>query len=156
MPRCRQIVFLRNTRPDEIYTLSRGGPVLGLSRGGPILGPGPHIMSPAAECEENNLEDFSGRFPEKWSKPGPESGLDCLICAEFARPRFVLSTEKRHDNVAAMLFAVVHAPSRRSGFSVSDDIVRLSCYATDPLPSEEGTRQKEFRTFAAESLRPRP
>ena len=28
----------------------------------------------------------SRRLPGKWFKPGPESGLDCLICAEFARP----------------------------------------------------------------------
>ena len=34
-------------------------------------------------------EDASEVAPypsEKWLKPGPESGLDCFICAMFARP----------------------------------------------------------------------
>jgi len=30
-----------------------------------------------------------GRFAQKWLKPRPKSGLDCLICAELARQRLM-------------------------------------------------------------------
>ena len=29
----------------------------------------------------------------KWLKPRPESGLDCLICAEFARQRMAVAVQ---------------------------------------------------------------
>ena len=39
---------------------------------------------PDQRSEEKQLEIFYRLLPEKWLKPRPESGRDCLICAELA------------------------------------------------------------------------
>ena len=41
----------------------------------------------AAEPGGNNLKSMSRLLSEKWLKPGPESGIDCLMCVEFAEQR---------------------------------------------------------------------
>jgi len=43
-----------------------------------------YLLPPAAERKGNNLNDFNDFHLKKWLKPRPESGLDCLDCAEFA------------------------------------------------------------------------
>ena len=39
-------------------------------------------------AEREHLERFYILLPEKWLNPSPESGLDCLVCAELARQHF--------------------------------------------------------------------
>jgi len=43
----------------------------------------PPYPAAAAEREGNLLKGFQEILPKIWLKPTPESGLDCLICAEF-------------------------------------------------------------------------
>jgi len=39
--------------------------------------------SKKGESMRGRLKTFQRLSPEKWLKPRPEPGLDCLICAEF-------------------------------------------------------------------------
>jgi len=59
-------------------------------------------------ARREQLKRVSRLWPENWLKPRPEPGLDCLICAEFARQRLgVVSPEKLRCGIphgAAFLF----------------------------------------------------
>ena len=45
------------------------------------------LRGAAVERERNNLKGFKDFCQKPWLKSRPESGLDCLMCAEFARQR---------------------------------------------------------------------
>ena len=36
-------------------------------------------------ARREHLEKVSNVLPRKWLTPRPETGVDCLVCAEFAR-----------------------------------------------------------------------
>ena len=59
------------------YGAPRGGSV-SYERGNPV------VKRPLHERDRGREEASS---PGKWLKPRPESGLDCLMCAIFARQR---------------------------------------------------------------------
>ena len=50
------------------------------------------IQGDRCRAKKEHLKRFYDIQPEKWLKPGPESGLDCLICA-MLRPLNLFNIE---------------------------------------------------------------
>ena len=47
----------------------------------------PLMATDRCRARRERLSRFQRPLSEKWPTPRPESGLDCLVCAEFARHR---------------------------------------------------------------------